>query len=734
MGRAHFYWGCAVGIVLGVVLRSALPLDESVPRFTEERSLVGGGGSASTPLRFVPPQPRSVAAAGSSAAPLVRLALCQSSAAFGTQLAFDPASQTIRSAALGVCVVVDDGLALRTASCAEVAPARFRVMGDEKLLVHEESGQCLDALGGKDVLGLYECNGRSANQLWVVDEQRIHLRSRSKKCVAFDVAATLTQLRDGMRRERAARAAPSAPSRSALGGPKKKRAAATWASSEQPHTVFRWSDLKPPTAMEVAPLETLRASRLNVGDVQLLRQFLRRIKSGRCGRVLIIGGSISAGHGVGGTHNAYPTLFVKWLNAAFPCKNAAGARDRHTVVNRAVSATGSNFWFSKVAQFRTTPFDLILVELGVNDIDEGCRLGWKQDQAKFSGMGAVPKCAIGVYSEALVRNLLRLPSHPAIIYFETGAISRGFDALFPSAEGGGGGTFVRGLPWGFPAAIGNEASREHFTVCQYYGVPVVSVLDALYPSVVRASSTKKQPWAPPAMDWIRAQCDGSSVLAAERKSVGWCQRTGRRNRDPKHLSLEGHRFATQLLINTMLDEMERLESFVEPIVVVNLSHVKTVYLEKYHLELWEDQPVETIDLTIPLAPSRAERNSGWELTEDVKGKPGHIATKPKAHIALKLTARRFVMIGYLVSYRNIGRARAWFDDDRAHSIVLDGLVKERVSILHHTELSVKSSAKSTDKSSGDAAAPHTLHIELENVGSKDAPRTNKFKLLEVVAY
>ena len=73
MGRAHFYWGCAVGIVLGVVLRSALPLDESVPRFTEERSLVGGG-SASTPLRFVPPQPRSVAAAGSSAAPLVRLA------------------------------------------------------------------------------------------------------------------------------------------------------------------------------------------------------------------------------------------------------------------------------------------------------------------------------------------------------------------------------------------------------------------------------------------------------------------------------------------------------------------------------------------------------------------------------------------------------------------------------------------------------------------------------------
>ena len=649
-------------------------------------------------------------------------------------LTFDSTSGAIRNAQFATCLAVNDGGALFTASCDEDDPARFRVSSDAQL-IHEDSGRCVDDLMGKGVLGLWDCSGRSDKQMWTIDAHGIRAKSNAEMCIAFDIEATVAQLRGGLQRARA---------RAARGQPTASRttssaAAAPWASQTK-HTLFRWSDIRPPTGMAVAPLETLRASRLNVGDVQLVRRFLRRVQTKQCTRVLVLGGSISAGHGVGGLPNAYPTRFTKWLNDAFPCASAAtGGRGRHKLVNRAVPATGSNYWFSKVSQFASTPFDLVLVEFSINDMDEGCSKSTmsKSDEVKLKGREGVPKCAISVYTEALIRNLMRLPSHPAILYLETGALSKGFDALFPAESGATPGAFVRGLPWGFPTAIGAEASREHFGVCQYYGVPVVSLLDALYPSVVKASSKVQRetnPWTPVAMDWVRARCDGSSVLHSERKSVQWCKRTGVRNRDPKHLSPAGHRFAAQLLVHTILDEMDRLESFIEPVDYVAMDQVKTMYLEKYRLLDWEHSPVDVLDLTAAVAAERLVSNSGWSLKEDVPGKPGHIATAPDALLTLHIKAANFIMIGYLISYRNIGRVRVWFDDDKKSSgIVLDGLVKEKVSILRQTEVTLPATRGRTGGGSDAEVRAHTIHFQLEDVG-EDTARANKFKLLEITSY
>ena len=726
VARVVFCWGLVVGLALGIVLPPLLS-STSAGRDDGERGKWSATRRARTSgLRATTLAPNVL--------PLARLAPCRRGGqAEMSLLTFNSTLGVIRNAQYATCLSVGDDGALFTAGCDEDDPARFRISPDGQL-IHEDSGSCVDDLMGKGVIGLWGCAGRSDKQMWTIDTHGIHAKSNAEMCIAFDLKATVAQLQGGLQRARA-RAARRQPSASRTSS---AAVSAPWASQTQ-HTLFRWSDIRPPTGMAVAPLETLRASRLNVGDVQLVRQFLRRVQSKQCTSVLVLGGSISAGHGVGGLPGAYPTRFAKWLNDAFPCTSAAtGGRGRHKLVNRAVPATGSNYWFSKVAQFASMPIDLVLVEFSINDMDEGCSKSTmsKSDKEKLQGKEGVPKCAISVYTEALIRNLMRLPSHPAILYLETGALSKGFDALFPAASGAAPGAFVRGLPWGFPAAIGAEASREHFGVCQYYGIPIVSLLDALYPSVVKASSKAQRgayPWTPVAMDWVRARCDGSAVLHSERKSVQWCKRTGTRNRDPKHLSPDGHRFAAQLLVHTMLDEMDRLESFIEPVDYLAMDQVKTLYLAKYRLLDWEHSPVDSLDLTAAVAPKRVASNSGWSLKEDVPGKPGYIATAPDALLTLHIKAANFIMIGYLISYRNIGRVRVWFDDDKKSSgIVLDGLVKEKVSILHQTEVALPRSGRASGGSDAEARA-HTIHFQLLDVGA-DTAGANKFKLLEITSY
>ena len=112
----------------------------------------------------------------------------------------------------------------------------------------------------------------------------------------------------------------------------------------------------------------LRRSRPVVGNTERLHAYLRKLRAGRCTTTLVIGGSVSGGHHVRRPgENAYPALLDEWLNARYPCAplGAAGpARHRHVGTHASSSQSHFSAWGSVE---RLAGFDLVLVELNVND-------------------------------------------------------------------------------------------------------------------------------------------------------------------------------------------------------------------------------------------------------------------------------------------------------------------------------------------------------------------------------
>ena len=105
----------------------------------------------------------------------------------------------------------------------------------------------------------------------------------------------------------------------------------------------------------------LRSSRPIVGNTERLHHFIRKLSAGRCTTVLIMGGSVSGGHNVrGGPKNAYPQVFIEWLNERYPCEGGS-----HTF--KKTHATNSPTHFSAWGMVESIPaFDLVLLEFNVN--------------------------------------------------------------------------------------------------------------------------------------------------------------------------------------------------------------------------------------------------------------------------------------------------------------------------------------------------------------------------------
>lgn len=75
---------------------------------------------------------------------------------------------------------------------------------------------------------------------------------------------------------------------------------------------------------------------------------------------------MTAGHNAGGANNAYPKLFMDWLNARYPCLSANGmpGRHQHTKTHASDSITHFTFW-SMVTSIKE--FDLVLIEFNIGD-------------------------------------------------------------------------------------------------------------------------------------------------------------------------------------------------------------------------------------------------------------------------------------------------------------------------------------------------------------------------------
>ena len=218
---------------------------------------------------------------------------------------------------------------------------------------------------------------------------------------------------------------------------------------------------------------------INFGAPELLANVSAKLLSGQCLRVVALGGSITCAT-AGGLANrsdhpqsvadAWPARFVAALNAAFPCGTAG-----HSVVNLCQGAVASDFWVERVSEWRAagaeagpqaapSPLagaDLFVVDTAHNDVMElRGREHHLNDEAR-----------IGKYNELLISLLLRpqragngTEATPAVMYIALSSRG-GFDSRAAAEPSGGRGDGV----W------------AHAAVTRHYGVPQVSVVDALGP-------------------------------------------------------------------------------------------------------------------------------------------------------------------------------------------------------------------------------------------------------------
>jgi hypothetical protein len=89
----------------------------------------------------------------------------------------------------------------------------------------------------------------------------------------------------------------------------------------------------------------------NLGKSPRFRAFLRKLSAGEPVRVVAFGGSVTSGNGLSPAYHRshrFSGVFEAWLNAHFPVTKPLltgdpGFADRHVVVNKAVSASGTCF-------------------------------------------------------------------------------------------------------------------------------------------------------------------------------------------------------------------------------------------------------------------------------------------------------------------------------------------------------------------------------------------------------
>ena len=111
------------------------------------------------------------------------------------------------------------------------------------------------------------------------------------------------------------------------------------------------------------------------------------------------------------------------------------------------------------------------------------------------------------------------------------------------------------------------------------------------------------------------------------------------------------------------------------------------------------------------SPAR-DRRHGRRLLDETTGSDRALAT---------------VGIGFLRSFEHMGIADVWCDDERQGAVMLDGLWRDRISVLQYARLQLPLSAAAIERGS------HVVNIELRPVHSAQRlerqRQLNKFKLV-----
>ncbi|KIJ41191.1 hypothetical protein M422DRAFT_209303 [Sphaerobolus stellatus SS14] len=206
----------------------------------------------------------------------------------------------------------------------------------------------------------------------------------------------------------------------------------------------------------------LARSRVYEGSNARFRRVIKNAMEGKPTKIGVIGGSISVGHGLTRFEDKWSIRFSEEWKQFFP-------NSKTTLVNGAVPATSSSYMSMCFGEHIDEDVDLVVVELSLND-------------ERFD--------ANIMQYEWLMRGILELPKHPAIIHLQ--AIGLGYGRIM----------------------IGGDTQAS---VSTYYDIPVVSIRNMLVQHIIKHSELDEYYFGtypdPPRPDWTHVNLKGHIIMS-----------------------------------------------------------------------------------------------------------------------------------------------------------------------------------------------------------------------------
>lgn len=166
------------------------------------------------------------------------------------------------------------------------------------------------------------------------------------------------------------------------------------------------------------------------GDTGRLQLAMQKAKEGAPLTIGFIGGSITAGANASNGSNRYTLRVTDWFQKQFPSSKVS-------YTGAGIGGTGSDFGaYRAQGDLLSKKPDVVFVEFSVND---------------SASAGAV------FSMEALVRQILAAPNRPAVVMI------------------------------GMLTQDGVNAQESHMPVARHYGIPYISIRDALWPEIERGN-------------------------------------------------------------------------------------------------------------------------------------------------------------------------------------------------------------------------------------------------------
>eukprot|EP00985_Skeletonema_marinoi_P021889 scaffold13677_cov138-Skeletonema_marinoi.AAC.3 len=365
----------------------------------------------------------------------------------------------------------------------------------------------------------------------------------------------------------------------------------------------------------------LRQSRPIIGNTQRLHAYLEKLRNKQCTTVLFLGGSVTDGHNAGGAKNAYPKLFMDWLNEAFSCVSVNGTMGKHEYIPSLPGIKNSQTAFLYFDWIdRIEKLDLVFTEFNVNDAFLADYPPHAlEDKINGTIQGDLRYFGSAFYFEVLLRRLLllRKPDPIAIVTFNADYIGTPWSPAYRNFETDQKSLFRRNM----------EPLKLY--ISSVYEIPVFSAVSWMLPMAEEERALASLQYSDRADIERDFTADPVPLM-----------------RDPLYLSSE-----EDIAYVTSIDAEERLIDFTNP-----------------DDNNWEGKVLV---------------NKGWTWYADNKfnDKYGLITNNSagESHVAISLTGGKngLVEISYVISYENFGRGFAWVDDSQDNT--KQGLCKK---VLH----------------------------------------------------